>query len=264
MVMAGMIQRQLPDLLLGLFRLMEPLGGKTDIVFGQSHAGIGQANGMRKGGCGNMINMLNDSRSNRIGLCCGAKVIAVSRNSCERLKIDWRGKNPDGSTRRAGPARADAGILPLAADVAVARARGGDAAVPSLAARSRPDRAAMADSARAGRRRRHRGHGTRAGRISAGPEPFADFARSRGASTDRTRSGEGRSAPRRGVDFGKGIEADRAVAPTSEAIYAAITQRYGARKLGELQDMLHALEDSLASASRATARLTNPGERKFA
>jgi hypothetical protein len=37
-----------------------------------------------------------------------------------------------------------------------------------------------------------------------------------------------------------------AVAPTSEAIYAAITKRYGARKLAELQAMLGALESSLA------------------
>jgi hypothetical protein len=37
-----------------------------------------------------------------------------------------------------------------------------------------------------------------------------------------------------------------AVAPSSEAIYAAITRRYGARKLAELQDMLHALEGSLS------------------
>jgi len=36
------------------------------------------------------------------------------------------------------------------------------------------------------------------------------------------------------------------VAPTSEAIYAAITKRYGPRKLAELQDMLGALEASLA------------------
>ena len=37
-----------------------------------------------------------------------------------------------------------------------------------------------------------------------------------------------------------------AVGPTSEAIYATITKRYGARKLAELQAMLSALEDSLA------------------
>jgi homoprotocatechuate degradation regulator HpaR len=37
-----------------------------------------------------------------------------------------------------------------------------------------------------------------------------------------------------------------AVGPTSEAIYAAITKRYGARKLAELQAMLSALEDGLA------------------
>src|SRR5271170_2431014 len=40
----------------------------------------------------------------------------------------------------------------------------------------------------------------------------------------------------------KGLKLIEAVAPTSEAIYAAITRRYGARKLADLQDMLHALE----------------------
>ena len=36
---AGMIQRELPDLLAGLFRLMQPFGGAADIVFGKGHAG---------------------------------------------------------------------------------------------------------------------------------------------------------------------------------------------------------------------------------
>jgi homoprotocatechuate degradation regulator HpaR len=44
----------------------------------------------------------------------------------------------------------------------------------------------------------------------------------------------------------RGLKLIEAVAPTSEAIYAAITRRYGARKLAELQEMLHALEGSLA------------------
>ena len=44
---------------------------------------------------------------------------------------------------------------------------------------------------------------------------------------------------------GKGLKLIEKVAPSSEAIYAAITKRYGARKLAELQDMLHALEASL-------------------
>jgi homoprotocatechuate degradation regulator HpaR len=44
----------------------------------------------------------------------------------------------------------------------------------------------------------------------------------------------------------KGMKLIEAVAPSSEAIYAAITRRYGARKLAELQDMLHALEGSLS------------------
>src|SRR3954468_10574932 len=44
----------------------------------------------------------------------------------------------------------------------------------------------------------------------------------------------------------KGLKLMEAVAPSSEAIYAAITRRYGARKLAELQDMLGALERSLS------------------
>jgi homoprotocatechuate degradation regulator HpaR len=44
----------------------------------------------------------------------------------------------------------------------------------------------------------------------------------------------------------KGIRLIEAVAPSSEAIYAAITRCYGARKLAELQDMLGALERSLS------------------
>ena len=43
----------------------------------------------------------------------------------------------------------------------------------------------------------------------------------------------------------RGLRLIEAVAPTSEAIYAAITRRYGVRKLAELQDMLHELERSL-------------------
>src|SRR5271169_1589921 len=44
----------------------------------------------------------------------------------------------------------------------------------------------------------------------------------------------------------KGLKLIEAVAPSSEAIYAVITRRYGARKLADLQDMLHALESSLS------------------
>ena len=49
----------------------------------------------------------------------------------------------------------------------------------------------------------------------------------------------------------KGLRLIEAVAPTSEAIYAAITKRYGARKLAELQDMLAALENSLSELETA-------------
>jgi homoprotocatechuate degradation regulator HpaR len=44
----------------------------------------------------------------------------------------------------------------------------------------------------------------------------------------------------------RGLRLMAAVAPSSEAIYAAITRRYGARRLAELQQMLHALESSLS------------------
>ena len=45
----------------------------------------------------------------------------------------------------------------------------------------------------------------------------------------------------------KGLKLIEAVAPTSEAIYAEITGRFGARKLAELQDMLGVLERSLST-----------------
>ena len=51
----------------------------------------------------------------------------------------------------------------------------------------------------------------------------------------------------------KGLKLIEAVAPSSETIYAAITKRYGARKLAELQDMLGALESSLSGLEVADA-----------
>jgi homoprotocatechuate degradation regulator HpaR len=44
----------------------------------------------------------------------------------------------------------------------------------------------------------------------------------------------------------KGLKLMEAVAPSSEAIYAAITRRYGAKRLAELQEMLGVLEARLA------------------
>ncbi len=44
----------------------------------------------------------------------------------------------------------------------------------------------------------------------------------------------------------EGVKLMASVAPSSEAIYAEITQRFGARKLAELQEMLGELERSLA------------------
>lgn len=51
----------------------------------------------------------------------------------------------------------------------------------------------------------------------------------------------------------KGLKLMEVVAPSSEAIYGAITNCYGARKLRGLQDMLGALEASLAGLEPAEA-----------
>jgi homoprotocatechuate degradation regulator HpaR len=58
----------------------------------------------------------------------------------------------------------------------------------------------------------------------------------------------------------KGLKLIEMVAPTSEAIYAAITKRYGVRKLAELQAMLGALEDSLAGLSGVEAGMAELDE----
>jgi homoprotocatechuate degradation regulator HpaR len=58
----------------------------------------------------------------------------------------------------------------------------------------------------------------------------------------------------------KGLRLMEVVAPSSEAIYAAITRRYGARKLAELQDMLGALEQSLAGMELAEGGRAARGE----
>ena len=58
----------------------------------------------------------------------------------------------------------------------------------------------------------------------------------------------------------KGLKLIEAVAPTSETIYAEITKRYGARKLAELQEMLGALEGSLAGLEPAGNGDAGPDE----
>jgi homoprotocatechuate degradation regulator HpaR len=57
----------------------------------------------------------------------------------------------------------------------------------------------------------------------------------------------------------KGLKLMEVVAPSSEAIYAAITRRYGAKKLVELQDMLGALEASLAGLELAGLEFAEDG-----
>nr|WP_291846753.1 homoprotocatechuate degradation operon regulator HpaR [Bradyrhizobium sp.] len=58
----------------------------------------------------------------------------------------------------------------------------------------------------------------------------------------------------------RGLKLIEAVAPSSEAIYAEITSRYGARKLAELQQMLGELERRLAAMEIADEAAAEPGE----
>ena len=51
----------------------------------------------------------------------------------------------------------------------------------------------------------------------------------------------------------KGLKLIELIAPTSEFVYAAIAQRYGAQKLAELQNMLAVLEISLATLEATDA-----------
>jgi homoprotocatechuate degradation regulator HpaR len=58
----------------------------------------------------------------------------------------------------------------------------------------------------------------------------------------------------------KGLKLIEAVAPSSEAIYAAMTRRYGARKLGDLQDMLAELERRLSELQVADSGNPEAGQ----
>ncbi len=58
----------------------------------------------------------------------------------------------------------------------------------------------------------------------------------------------------------KGVRLIETVAPSSEAIYAAITRRYGARRLRELQDMLHELEGTLSALNKEGGGTGEDGE----
>jgi homoprotocatechuate degradation regulator HpaR len=57
----------------------------------------------------------------------------------------------------------------------------------------------------------------------------------------------------------KGLRLIEAVAPTSEAIYAEITRRYGVRKLADLQAMLHVLEECLSELNADQASASTEG-----
>jgi homoprotocatechuate degradation regulator HpaR len=56
----------------------------------------------------------------------------------------------------------------------------------------------------------------------------------------------------------RGLRLIDAVAPSSEAIYAAMTARYGARKLARLQEMLRSLEGCLSELRTGDEANTEP------
>ena len=56
----------------------------------------------------------------------------------------------------------------------------------------------------------------------------------------------------------RGLRLIEAVAPSSEAIYAAMTARYGARKLAKLQEMLRQLEGCLSELCTGDEGNTKP------
>jgi homoprotocatechuate degradation regulator HpaR len=57
----------------------------------------------------------------------------------------------------------------------------------------------------------------------------------------------------------RGLRLIEAVAPSSEAIYAAMTARYGARKLAKLQEMLRSLEGCLSQLRGGDEGDAEPG-----
>ncbi len=56
----------------------------------------------------------------------------------------------------------------------------------------------------------------------------------------------------------RGVRLIEAVAPTSEAIYAAMTARYGVRKLARLEEMLRSLEGCLSELRTGDEGNTEP------
>ena len=193
-----------------------------------------ERNARAEGGCGNMINMLNGSDQTELAFAAMQNLACAMPRKHRR----WRGRNRRGQFRRrqrgAVPMREFSRSLPMS----LLRAR--EAVMRQFRASLR-DHGLTEQQWRILRalasRRGHRGHGTGAGGLSARAEPVADFARPRNAPADRAPKVAKADLRRSMVSISpKGLRLMEAVAPTSEAIYAAITRRYGARKLGELQD----------------------------
>src|SRR5215471_18781623 len=116
-------------------------------------------------------------------------MVAAAHIPNDAIKAHGTNETTEAIGREAGgiarAPRADAPIFALAADGALARARGRDAPVPASTAPPWPHRTAMANPARARRRRGKRGYGVGAHGLPAGAEPVADPARPRSAPSDR-------------------------------------------------------------------------------
>src|ERR1700679_1129733 len=102
-----------------------------------------------------MINMLSEADQTELVLLQRKRGVLQKRaadDGAEKIAREKavQGRGIEYGEQSCRPGCADARILPFVADVVAARARSRDAALPSLAARSRADRAAMANPARAG------------------------------------------------------------------------------------------------------------------
>ena len=245
-----MLERNLSDLPAGLFGLIEPLGGASDLVSGKGHGASGCS---AKSTCWNLFNMLSYPAQTHLMLVAAQNfILSGSDDSGISGPLKMAGKkspngsrsDPEGTTEaRRAPMREFSRSLPMS----LLRAR--EAVMrqfrPSLRnhglteqqwrilrALTAVDTIEVTELARVAFLL-----GPSLSRILRDLEA-RDLIERRTAKADLRRGEVSISS--------KGLKLIEAVAPTSEAIYAEITNRYGARKLAELQDMLAELERGLA------------------
>ncbi len=229
----GIILRQLTDLAAALLRLVQAPGGAADVVLREGHK-----SSLQNCGCGQMLNMLNGA--DQIELAYAALRSFGALNMARKRS----GAAIPPSAGRRVPMRDFSRSLPMS----LLRAR--EAVMrhfrPSLRNHGLTEQQwrilralAAIDTIEV----------TELARVAflLGPSlsRILRDLEARGLIERRTVEAD----QRRGMVSisPKGVKLMAEVAPASEAIYAAITKRYGARKLAELQDMLGALETSLGA-----------------